>query len=171
MAAGFLARQAGGLMRARTITAGTGISITNTTGAGDPVITALGGVPVAVTFSAGNFTANNAGTWTVTSPEVTANQYAQLGSIVLWNIAIAASGITGAGITALLITLPGGLTTTSAAGSWLSGAGYVVDNAGRQLDYVVQVQDSTHIAIHRGGTAIPAGAASFHVYFSYWFGL
>jgi hypothetical protein len=35
---GFLARQAGGLMRARTLTAGTGITVSNATGAADPTI-------------------------------------------------------------------------------------------------------------------------------------
>jgi hypothetical protein len=44
---GFLARQAGGLMRARTLVAGTNISVSNTTGAADPTIDLTGVIATA----------------------------------------------------------------------------------------------------------------------------
>lgn len=67
----------------------------------------------AVAFSAGDFTANGAMTWTVASGDISGNSYTLIGKTLFWNIAINTTTVGGTPNTELRVTLPAGLITAS----------------------------------------------------------
>lgn len=79
---------------------------------------------VAVTFAAGNFTANGAQTWTVASGDVGLNRYVRLGKTLIWSVTLNQTTVGGTPNTNLILTLPASLT---AAGT-NSGSFFYTDN-------------------------------------------
>jgi hypothetical protein len=118
-------------------------------------------------FNAANFT-NPSGAWIVDAADVIANEYMLIGNTLFWTIALASTTVPAA-TGGLRIRLPGGLTTTFPAGAFIAKPGFAYDAVGPQLDYNLQVANSTQIDVHRGGNAIPAG--DFHLYFTMIIGL
>lgn len=137
---------------------------TGATGATGP--TGPTGPPVSVnwaneSFSAGNFTADTS-SWTVASGDVTANRYRADSKTLIWSLSIAATSTLGAGNSYLFVLLPGGVTTPSAAGGFTLKPAYFYNAGTVYLDAVVQVNDSTHIVVHRGGAALSAGSIGLY---------
>ena len=61
----------------------------------------------AVTFAAGNFTANGAQTWTVASGDMLVNRYQVVGKTLRWQLGVNTSTVGGTPNTQLRATLPG----------------------------------------------------------------
>lgn len=109
-----------------------------------------------VTFSAGNFTANGAMTWTVQSGDVSRNRYQLINKQLHWQISLVNTSVGGTPNTLLILTIPTGTFFTTAN---YARAVFVTDN-GTFREALVQVQDGTHIVISLIGGANWAAAAN-----------
>lgn len=85
---------------------------------------ALSGAWTAVSFAAGNFTANGSMTWTVDSGDVTRNHYMLLGKTLLWNLFVISTTVGGTLNNQLKVAIPGGYTPQGSN----SGACWIYDN-------------------------------------------
>lgn len=95
-------------------------------------------------FSAGAFTANGAGTWTVASGDVTTLAYEKIGKVMTVSFLIVTSTVGGTPSTELRITIPGGFTALRS----MRNACTVNDNGGgNAAGYCYVVASSTYIAI------------------------
>lgn len=120
---------------------------------------------IAVSFSAGNFTAHG-GTgevsWTVGSGDVEVNRYTLIGKTLLWSVRITQSTI-GNTPNELRIVIPGGFTANH-VGSF--AVPYFNDN-GALRDDVIATPFSTYVSIARaGGSNFLASTDATAVYFS-----
>lgn len=70
------------------------------------------GKPIAVTFAAGDFTADGAMTWTVASGDAVTNAYQQRGKTVTWWVFVQTTTVGGTPNTALRQAIPGGFLPT-----------------------------------------------------------
>lgn len=114
-------------------------------------------------FNAGNFAANSS-TWTVAAGNVIANRFRYDGKTLIWSVSISGGSTLGAGNTSVSILLPDGVTTPAPAGAHAVKPAYFQNAGTAYQDAVLQIQDSTHISIHRGGAGMAAGALG--VYFT-----
>lgn len=78
-------------------------------------------------FSAGNYTANGAMTWTVASGDVVVDQYVEIGKVMFWSVSVLTTTISGTVNTELRITVPNSRTIATA--SQASGSCSSLDNA------------------------------------------
>lgn len=84
------------------------------------------GAPIAVAFSAGNFTGGGSSTWTVDSGDVLTNAFLQEGTKVTWFISVSTSTLGGTPFSGVNVALPNGFT--------VANNGVQVGPFGRYLD-------------------------------------
>lgn len=105
---------------------------------------------IAVSFSAGNFTANGSMTWTVASGDVAVNRYMLMGKTLLWNLRLDTTTVGGTANTQLLATIPGGL---SMAHVGSVKCGVAIDNGTLGIDAEVRFASSTQVAFQKASGA------------------
>ncbi len=84
------------------------------------------GTWIDVPFSAGNFTAGGAQTWTVASGDQAQYQYMLMGNTMMMNFIINTTTVGGTPDAALRLAIPGGFTVAS--GKAFTNPGYALDN-------------------------------------------
>lgn len=84
---------------------------------------------IPVSFSAGNFTANGAQTWTVASGDQITYAYSMVGKTMKLSIYLDTTTVAGTPNTELRVAIPGGFTAARIMG----GPTYVVDNGAREI--------------------------------------
>ena len=120
---------------------------------------------IAVTFSAGDFTADGGvgSAWTVASGDVADNRYMLVGKTLWYSVRVATSTV-GGSPTSLRVAIPGGFTanaTTSVA------CGYMNDAGTSRRDVLVEAGSGvTYVSIQRdAGTAFADATNTTYVYF------
>jgi hypothetical protein len=96
----------------------------------------------AVTFSAGNFTANAAMTWTVGSGDVVVNRYTIVGKTMRWTLGLATTTVGGTPNTELRATVPGGFTL---AGACWTALAVCSDNGVQSVGYAEGASGLTYV--------------------------
>jgi hypothetical protein len=109
------------------------------------------GVPIAIAYSAGDFTATGSMTWTVDSGDVTTARYLQHGShVTLWMV-LATTTTGGTTSNGLLFTLPNGFTAANQS-TQLGAYGTVADStpySGISIWAIVIATSTTKIGFYK----------------------
>jgi hypothetical protein len=93
----------------------------------------LGGVWADVPFNAANFTAVGGGTWTVGAAAITDHRYTLIGKTLHWRLYLswfAGSNTIAGAVTALRVTVPGGLTLKT---TQIEAVAYALDGGGARI--------------------------------------
>lgn len=108
--------------------------------------------------SAGNFTTNGAGGWTVEPADIVVNRYVEFGKTVIWNIVVTNTTVTAATGTELRFTLPNSKTAT--AGGSLSGVAIGLNNGVAFTGLWQIVSGSTYASVYSDAAASTAWTAA-----------
>ncbi len=104
-------------------------------------------------FNAANFTASGSMTWTVAEADVSTFAYIIMGKIMTILFDILTSSVGGEANTALLITIPGGVTPTKR----VTNAVYISDNGTKSIGRCVIAASGSVITIYKAdGSAFGA---------------
>ena len=124
------------------------------------------GAPIAVTFSAGNFTGNGSMTWTVGAGDQGTFQYTQRGKLLRVALQVVSSTVGGTPNTHLQVAIPGGFT---AGGTCRVGCS-LLDNSIADIGVAGVTSSTTVIYVMlRAGGNWAASTDGTHVYFSFEF--
>lgn len=115
-------------------------------------------------FSAGDFTANGAMTWTLTSGDMVANRYMLLGKLMIWFVTLTTTSVGGVVDTTLRMTIPDGILPAVETNGQIA---YCTDN-GTLVDAFVTVRAGQSYAEIRKKTLAnwTASANNTEVYFT-----
>jgi hypothetical protein len=81
-------------------------TIINNTNVWTPIQSYIGGAWTAVSFSAGNFTANGSMTWTVASGDVTSHMYVEIGKTMIVAVVLNTTTVGGTPNSELRVAIP-----------------------------------------------------------------
>lgn len=101
------------------------------------------GSPIAVAYSAGNFSASGSMTWTVDSADVDINRYLVVGRTLHWLFRLFSTSVGGTASSELLMTIPNSFQTVSFGFSALGGFYRLTDNGATEAIGQVLISTTT----------------------------